>query len=182
MILRETKQAPLTHEEMDSNFKSVFGIHNLFYVEDKKPSGTHGGSFTAGAWRTRDLNTIKINNIQNADLINNEIILPKGKYWCEIRSPAYWVDRHLIRLFNITTNEVLCYGSHMYTLSQDSHSGAAAVNTYSDIRDTFELTNLSNLRVEHICSKSYNNTGFGIGHSFDAPNIYTQCLFWKIGE
>ena len=68
--LRKTKGSSLTHEEMDNNFeKSLFPP--FLHIQDQKPQGTYGGTFTAGAWRTRDLNTVLTNTITGASLAAN---------------------------------------------------------------------------------------------------------------
>lgn len=83
--LRENKGSPLTHQEMDNNFKHLSGCLNMNSFLHK---GTHGGTFTAGAWRTRDLNTVLTNTISGASLSNNQITLPAGKYYVEASAPT----------------------------------------------------------------------------------------------
>ena len=68
--------------------------HNLLHIRDEKAQNTAGGTFTSGAWRTRDLNTVKTNEITGASLAANQITLPAGTYWVEWSAPAYVVNQN----------------------------------------------------------------------------------------
>ena len=97
LILREEKGSPLTHQEMDNNTKYLSGCLNMnsfLHIQDQKPQGTNGGTFTSGAWRTRDLNTVLTNTITGASLADNQITLPAGKYYVEASAPAYQTFAH----------------------------------------------------------------------------------------
>ena len=99
LTLRETKGSPLTHQDMDNNFKHVM-FPPFLHIQDQKPQGTNGGTFTSGAWRTRDLNTVLTNTITGASLSANQITLPAGKYYVEAKSVATEVERHKVRFVN----------------------------------------------------------------------------------
>ena len=79
-----------------------------------KEQGTQGGAFTAGAWQTRDLNTVLTNTITGASLTANQITLPAGKYYVEASAPctgrANLEIVHVTRLHNITDTDVLLEG------------------------------------------------------------------------
>ena len=177
LTLRETKGSPLTHQEMDSNFQSVFGIHNLFYVEDRKPSGTNGGTFASGAWRTRDLNTIIINNISGSSLSNNHIMLPSGNYWCEISPLAQSVNNHQSRLYNTTNNNIILMGMSV-------GSGSSIINSQmvSSINGFFILQSNSTIILQHRCRSTRDDYGFGQAANFGLYELYSQIKIWKIGE
>ena len=76
--------------------------NELFHVRDEKASNVDGGTFTSGAYRTRDLNTTKANDIEGASISANQIILPAGTYYMEASAPAFRVERHKTKLRNIT--------------------------------------------------------------------------------
>jgi len=63
-------------------------------INDTKSSGTHGGTFSSGAWRTRDLNTIVSDTGGHASLSSNQITLEAGTYECFISCPAFDVENH----------------------------------------------------------------------------------------
>ena len=96
----------------------VTAARGYLHVRDEKNPVVDGGSFTAGPWVTRDLNTIVTNSIAGASLTGNEITLPAGSYAVDAWAPAYMVRSHKLRLFNGT---VLIEGPHC-------HSGENAQN------------------------------------------------------
>ena len=71
-------------------------------IADQKTSGTDGGTFTSGAWRTRDLNT-EVTDVDNiVSISSNQFTLQAGTYLIKARATAYDCDRHQLRLRNIT--------------------------------------------------------------------------------
>ena len=178
ITLRETKGSPLTHQELDNNFQSILGIHNLLYVEDRKLPTTHGGSFISGAWRTRQLNNIVINNILNSELNNNQITLPIGKYWIEASLPARGVNAHKSRLRQISpTNLTLLNGT------TESVTGGQAVSSNSLISGLIELQQISIIELQHYCNSTANDWGFGAGFVAETSevNIFSRIKIWKLG-
>lgn len=79
-------------------------------VQDQKPSGTNGGGFTNGAWRTRDLNTVVGNAIAGANLSGDQITLPVGTYTVDAFATAFAVNANRIRLQSISGSSVTIYG------------------------------------------------------------------------
>lgn len=63
-------------------------VYPLLIVKDVKISGTAAGTFSSGAWRTRDLNTVDRNEISGAVLASNQITLPAGRYTVEAYATA----------------------------------------------------------------------------------------------
>ena len=179
LTLRETKGSPLTHQEMDSNFQSVFGIHNLLQIEEQTSRGTPAGTFTSGSWIVRNLNTIMINNIENTSLLNNRITLPKGTYYCKAQFPAYRVDTHATRLVKVS-NVPLLYGTTPYT-----PSGAASTESLSIINGLFELLDNSEIELQHYCTTTQSTYGLGATAGSTIPGVYNIFSFikiWKIGD
>lgn len=155
--------------------KNYSGKPPYVKVSDVKPSGTHGGTFTSGAWQTRTLNTKDTDTHNIATLSNNQITLPPGTYECYIVAPAYAVQGHRARLYNVTGGSVLLSGTN-----------ALAYQTYphvipSIIIGRFTLAQQSSLRVEHRCYQTCSNYGFGVACSFGDNEVYTVAEFWKVG-
>ena len=146
----------------------------LLQIRDEKPSGTSGGEFTGGAWQTRDLNTIKTNEISGASLINNQITLPAGTYYIEASAPAGYVTRHKAKLHNITDSVDTIIGT-----SEVSESGAGSVyQTRSIITGRFTISAQKSFEIRHRCSVTYAH-GFGMFSSFGVPEVYTDVKIWK---
>lgn len=145
----------------------------LLHIKDEKSPTTYGGVFTLGAWRTRDLNTVKTNDIVGATLASNQITLPAGSYYIEGRAPAYIVERHTTRLQDITNAVTLIEGS-------SAIMQGAGVQTDSWVHGEFTLSAEADIELQHRCTVSAAN-GFGIYSSF-TTSVYSEIRIWKIGN
>lgn len=148
-------------------------------VQDRKTAGTEGGTFTTGAWRTRDLNTVASDTAGIASLASNQITLAAGVYRCVISVPAYSCNSHVARLQNTTAATTLLTG----TASRSPASGSVDM---SQIRGRFTLSVPSALEVQHSAETTRATDGFGISAAVrvdpDAAfDIYTVAEFWKEG-
>lgn len=154
-------------------------VSAMIVAEDQKAQGTNGGTFTAGAWRTRDLNTLTQQPSGLATLSANRVTLPAGKWGCQIVAPAQKVARHQARLQNITGATTLLWG----TSENTSDAGSTDyITTVSKIDGIFILGSPSALEVQHQGATTINNTGFGQPASFSgATEVYTRAVFWRLG-
>ena len=179
ITLREEKGTQLTHQEMDENFKSVMGGHNFLHIQDQKPQGTHGGTFTSGAWRTRDLNTVLTNTITGASLAVNQITLPAGKYYVEASAAAYEVSYSVLSLYNTTATTRLLHGigkrTHIHGTTTHFHG------TVLDFSGLFQLSAESDLEIQHRCTSTRESAGFGPANNF-TTEVYSDIRIWRIGE
>lgn len=145
-------------------------------VNDTKASNTAGGTFTSGAWRTRDLNTEVYNTISGASLAINQITLPAGTYLINASAPAYYVGKHKIKLRNITDSEDTLIGSTEYS----SYSAGYAM-TRSFIIGSFAIASAKVFEIQHQCSNTLSTSGFGDVNNFSVDEIYTQVHITKVG-
>lgn len=125
-------------------------------VNDTKPSGTDGGDFISGAWRTRDLNTVQNNDISGASLASNQITLPAGTYIVRAEAPAYKVENNQARLYDTTGTATLVLGSTEYASDN--------VNVKSTVIGIFTLAVESVVELQHRCSES--KVGYGFGEAY----------------
>ena len=156
-------------------------VNPLLQIQHTTPAGTPGGTFSAGAWRNRILNTVVVNKIEGASIDEETyaIILPAGEYAFHSFATGYRVVQHVTRLYNITDDEVLVFGSSGY-----SASGSADTNSHSFINHRFELTKETILQLQHRCSNSYSTHGFGAG-SVDFGqeiSIFAEVRVYRIGD
>ena len=175
MILRETKGAPLTHQEMDSNFKyAIFPPY--VHIQEQLPSETRAGRIISG-WQKRNINTVLINNIDNSSLNNNQIILPKGKYYIDSNSTFTAYDESntgRISLYDVNNNIYLLHGAN----ATASNSIRGRAGTILIVSGYFELENSTNLEL-HIYSRITGNMNYSLGLICSIPNepeIYTEEL------
>lgn len=144
--------------------------NQLAYVVDEKASGNDGGTFTSGAWRTRTLNTSKVNTITGASLASNQLTLPAGTYWAEASAPAYNVGQHHTRLYNITGSAELVLGTPQT---------AALVSNSSELRGQFTLSVSSAIELQHYSATTQSSNGFGVGNTFGSALTFARLAVWR---
>ena len=82
----------------------------LAILADQKASGTAGGTFTSGAWQTRDLNTEVYDRLGILSIASNQFtISTAGTYEISWHTPAYGTAGHQSLLYNITDSTVVAY-------------------------------------------------------------------------
>lgn len=143
-------------------------------IQDQKSASTGGGTFTSGAWRTRDLNTIVADPGSHASVSSNQITLQAGTYRVTAKCPASYVQRHQARLYNITDSAVLAIGT---TESTDNGTGTLTT-TSSMIFGRFTISSAKVLEVQHQCGVTRANEGYGNFGTF-GTEVYTSIEFWK---
>lgn len=141
-------------------------------LQDQKSSGTNGGTFTSGAWRTRDLNTLVRNNNALGSLATNQLTLPAGTYYAEWSAPAHIAGHSQTRLTNATDSTVIGYGTTAYD---------AGLGVQVDSRGcaVFTITSNKAFQVEHRCSSSESTDGFGMASAFGNIEVYAELRIWK---
>lgn len=150
------------------------------YVQDQKPSGTDGGTFTSGAWRTRTLNTELVNTISGASLASNQITLPAGTYRISATAPAHNVNRHKSVLYGVSGDT----GYLMLGTSENTTNGYSSTElpttTHSTIDGVLTLSNASVLELRHQCSDTTTGNGFGTASNFGVAEVYASVVIEKL--
>lgn len=143
--------------------------HAVF--EDRKGTGVDGGTFTSGAWRTRDLN-LTVRNFNNfATLTTNQITLPAGSYYFSWSTPAYLVGSHQSRLRN-ATDGTFSYGTTERTdVDVMTRSVGSCVETLAASK-VFDL--------QHRCVTTRATDGFGVGAGFGNDVVYARLEIWRV--
>jgi len=147
-------------------------------IEDQKSSGTDGGTFSSGAWITRDLNTLVYNHDSLASLSNNRFTLPAGTYCIDWDAPGHRVNRHKTRLYNYTSSTVVAYGTNEYATAAKDEHGTASRSWGTAI---VTITASTAFTIQHRSEASY-NAGFGEPATpyFSATEVYTRVRIKKI--
>lgn len=145
--------------------------------QDQKAQNTPGGTFTSGAWRTRDLNTEVADTGNLGTLSSNQITLAAGTYIVKASAPAYLINaRHQIRLQNITDGVTLVNGQSMYAPTISANT----MMTYANLSGFFTITSSKVLEIQHQCQATEASDGFGVASNF-TTEVYTIVEFWKVG-
>lgn len=84
----------------------------MFIAVDVKSQNTAGGAASAATWHKRDLNSINMQHpVGTATLSSNEVTVGPGVWLFQWEAPAYAVNLHKTRLWNVTDSTSLSYGS-----------------------------------------------------------------------
>ncbi|MCP5037160.1 MAG: hypothetical protein GY945_06115 [Rhodobacteraceae bacterium] len=151
----------------------VLSTAPLLHVREEQTSGTDGGTFTSGAWRTRVLNTEVTNEITGASLVANQITLPIGTYHIAGRAPGYRVEEHQAILYNVSDAGTEIIGS-----SSRSAAGAYCI-TDSKIGGRFTIAAEEIFEIRHQCNTTRATTGLGSAASF-TTEVFTDVMIWKV--
>ncbi len=143
-------------------------------IRDEKAQNTAGGTFTSGAWRTRDLTTEVSDAGGYASVSSNQITLAAGTYRVRIIAPAQATDRHQARLQNITGGTTLLVGTSEYAGS----AGGNQTQSHSVIVGRITLGGSTVVEVQHQCQTTSSSNGFGAGSNF-TTEVYTVVEMWK---
>ena len=144
-------------------------------VQHQETSGTNGGPFNSGAWRTRTLNTVLTNNITGSSLSLNQITLPAGTYHVQARCEAGPVNENKLKLRDITNTLDLLIGD-------SNHSAAGSgVKTRAFVNGQINLADETVLEVQHQCATTNSTLGFGQASGFGVVEVYADITITKIG-
>ncbi len=147
-------------------------IEEFVNFADEKTLGTSGGTFTSGAWRTRDLQTEIADTNLLASVAANQITLEQGDYWVRASAPAYRVGGHLLRLQNITDGSTLLRGENAF-----AQTGATGSVTPALLSGRITLPTSKLLELQHQCAVTKITNGFGGQTSLGTIERYAQIEF-----
>ena len=146
---------------------SSFGGPHVI-LEDRKASGTNGGTFTNSADQKRDLNTEVLDAFGICALASSQFTLPAGTYVIEFRAPVgSAVGAHQAKLYNATAGAVVFRGSTAPTGAPSMGCGVVTVAAST----IFE--------IRHRCTTTQADTGFGAPASF-GTEVFTQVKISKV--
>jgi len=140
---------------------------------DQKAQGTDGGTFSSGAWRTRDLNTEICDPDGIVSISSNEFTLDAGTYLIEWMCPAFRSNVHVARLYDVTGAAAVQVGQGAFT---DTGADGEQTNAFGWARVTIAASNT--YRIEHRCQSGLATNGFGTAHNFEVE-IYTVVKIFK---
>ena len=143
-------------------------------IEEQQASGVQGGSFTSGAWRTRDLNTEVADTGGDASVASKQVTLSAGTYEFEAWAVAQEVGNHKVRLQNVTDATTIGVGS------SERLEGAEANATHSTVAGRFTISASKVIELQHRCSSTRNNDGFGDAAGFGVVEVYAQLKLRKV--
>jgi len=156
-----------------------------FIIVDEKTDNTDSGTFTQAVWQTRDLNTVRINEISGASLSSNQFVLPAGTYEIYAKAVAKSVDSHQVRLRNITdsTTDAVGMNCRAEKITTGAETKLVNDNNSSSIRTKITIAGTKTFELQHRCESTQATDGFGDSSSPIAdgePEIYATVFIIKV--
>ena len=140
---------------------------------DQKADNVDGGTFTSGAWRTRDLNTEIADPDGIVSISSNQFILGAGSYLLEGVAQGHDCSRHQLRFYNATTSAVVQYGRNAHMSVTD------AVDTDASVFARVTITGNTTFELQHQCQTTKSSVGFGVDNNFGGMSIYALVKIFK---
>ena len=149
------------------SFGADSGGLNASYARlaDVKGNTTQGGSFTSGAWRTRDITTEETDPDGIVSISSNQFTLQAGTYHIYASCCAVGVDNHNCRIYNITDSSTTLTG--LANKNQEEN-----VSDYAHVRGQFTIAAAKTFELQHRCYTTVSTHGFGAYSSWN-NNVYS---------
>ena len=142
---------------------------------DEKANSTNGGTFTSGSWVTRTLNTEQSDPQGIVTLLSDQFTLGAGTYRIDFHAPAFGVQRHQARLYDVTNTAVVAYGSS--ERAESATGGETSNRSFGTA--TVVITGNTVYRLEHRCDTSKTGLGLGYNVNFGTANIFAVVIIHK---
>lgn len=152
---------------------------DYLHYQDQQTSGTYGGTFTSGAWRTRVLNTELADTGGHGSLASNAVTLAAGTYWLRASAPGYKCGVHNMRWRNTSDGITVLNGTSSLSNTTDFsviRSSVSGIFTISASK-TFEL--------QHQCShtRTTDGLGYATGSLFTVDHeVYAEVELYRLPD
>ena len=176
-----TSQSTLDATKLSGNLPAISGAAltgitaglNASYARlaDVKGTTTQGGTFTSGAWRTRDITTEETDPDGIVSISSNQFTLQAGTYHIFASCCAVGVDNHNCRIYNITDSSTLLTG--FANKNQEEN-----VSDYAHVRGQFTISGTKVFELQHRCHSTVNDHGFGAYANWN-NNVYSTIEILK---
>ena len=134
------------------------GLKTYAVINDSKADNADGGTFTTGAWRTRDLNTELADPDGIVSISSNQFTLGAGSYLIKFSAPAYQVNSHQTRLYDVTGAAAVALGSAEFAAQATTN---VTNRSFGVARITISANNV--YEIQHRGAATRSTFGLGIG-------------------
>lgn len=153
---------------------AISDAQKILHVREEQPSGTHGGTATAGSYLTRVLNTVLTNTISGASLASNQITLPAGTYEIDASVPGFICGGFKAKLYNVTDGADLIIGNF------GSASVPYQTGDFCTVRGRFTLAATKALDLRMRCNVTRATDGLGVALGYGDVEVYADVFIKKI--
>ena len=151
------------------------GLKTYAIICDEKAYNVAGGTFTSGAWRTRDLDSEIADPDGIVSISGNQFTLGAGSYLIEASATAHDVKRHIARIYNATSSSVVEYGQPNYADQNGNGTGPSIVVA------RVTITGNTAFEIQHRCELTKGTNGLGLPNDIASGivNKYTIVNIFK---
>ncbi|MGZ3697110.1 MAG: hypothetical protein ACXWPM_02165 [Bdellovibrionota bacterium] len=147
------------------------------YLDDRQTIASGGGgACTASTWNTRPIRHVD-NPVSYSwiSLSANQITLTPGTYQIEATAPAFAVDEHAAKLYDVTNSTDILIGSSDYSNGVSSQSS-------SKIQGSFTVSGTTTYEIQQYCTTHTGGQDFGTNNTFISGTnlIFLQAKITKI--
>ena len=147
---------------------------SLAVIADEKSATTNGGTFTHGAWRTRDLGTELCDPDSIVTLSSNQFTLGAGMYLIQWVCPAKNTTQTKSALYDVTGTAYLEYGCTAYS-HQDGYADCRSIGSF-----VHSPTGSNAYEIRQRCTTTASTNGFGEAAGYSVVEIYTVVTIYKL--
>lgn len=160
------------HDGSTAGGKVVHAAPKAYYREEQT-SGTAGGTFTAGAWQKRTLNTEVYDDI-GITVASSVLTLPAGSYEVRARASAFQVNRNRLRVYDTTNSALLALGHTSFARSTTGDS----FERDAHVHGRFTLAAAANIELQHYGETTTADNGFGVESSAAGAQTEIYAELW----
>jgi hypothetical protein len=146
-------------------------------IQDQKAYNVEGGTFTSGAWRTRDLNSEVSDTDGIVSIASNQFTLAAGTYTIHWETLHNKVEESVTRLYNVTDTTSISDGLSCYT-------GTSFFGQNSSGSGVVTISGSKSFEIQSWCRTTYASQGFGTSihtsaSSSGSNSVYTVVTILK---
>jgi len=147
----------------------------LIVLREEQASGVASGTFTLGAFRTRAINTIVVDETGDVSLSSNQFTLPAGTYKIASKAHFFATGQTISRLQNITDASTTLLGVNGHnTVAANADGGISHVD------GQFTITASKTFELQQRSLNTKTSNGFGTAHSFGVNEVYVHIELLKM--
>jgi len=146
-------------------------------IQQQEASSVNGGTFTQGSYVTRILNTEVYDDdgIVSLSTGTSQFTLGAGTYIINASAPAYHVNNHKAKLYNVTDAQDEIIGTSEFATANTDFA-----TTRSLIKGEITIASSKSFEIRHRCALTRATNGLGDACGFGDIEVYTVVEIWKL--
>lgn len=147
---------------------------SIAMLSDTKATTVNGGSASAATWNARDLNTEDSDADNIVTIASDEFTPISGTYKIFAYAPAFDVDEHRLRLYNVTGVASVKEGSDSFAPGANNGANHALLTW------VFTANGTDAYRIDHYTALAKATNGLGVDTADGSSEIYLRIVLEKL--